>query len=116
MFCLFWFFFFFSSRRRHTRWPRDWSSDVCSSDLVLFGGGDVLINNIAWLARRLPFFAVAGTGAYRVRPVFVDDVARLAVDAGRREDRSEERRVGKEWRGRGGRAEGRENGGEEVER
>src|SRR5690625_3216570 len=27
-------FFFFSSRRRHTRWPRDWSSDVCSSDLV----------------------------------------------------------------------------------
>src|SRR5215208_6974143 len=28
------FFFFFSSRRRHTRWPRDWSSDVCSSDLV----------------------------------------------------------------------------------
>src|SRR5215510_15803343 len=31
------FFFFFSSRRRHTRWPRDWSSDVCSSDLA---GGD----------------------------------------------------------------------------
>src|SRR5437870_13301131 len=35
--------FFFSSRRRHTRWPRDWSSDVCSSDLQLsFGTGDVL--------------------------------------------------------------------------
>src|SRR5690625_6570339 len=31
---LFFFFFFFSSRRRHTRWPRDWSSDVCSSDLT----------------------------------------------------------------------------------
>src|SRR5215208_8520134 len=31
---LFFFFFFFSSRRRHTRWPRDWSSDVCSSDLL----------------------------------------------------------------------------------
>src|SRR5437870_5888012 len=29
------YFFFFSSRRRHTRWPRDWSSDVCSSDLYL---------------------------------------------------------------------------------
>src|SRR6266508_5002457 len=29
------FFFFFSSRRRHTIWPRDWSSDVCSSDLVV---------------------------------------------------------------------------------
>src|SRR5207253_5489276 len=31
--------FFFSSRRRHTRWPRDWSSDVCSSDLT---AGDVI--------------------------------------------------------------------------
>src|SRR5690625_7528435 len=32
---------FFSSRRRHTRWPRDWSSDVCSSDLPLhFGMGE----------------------------------------------------------------------------
>src|SRR5207253_4869689 len=31
-FCVF-VLFFFSSRRRHTRWPRDWSSDVCSSDL-----------------------------------------------------------------------------------
>src|SRR5437870_9074584 len=30
------FLFFFSSRRRHTIWPRDWSSDVCSSDLFLF--------------------------------------------------------------------------------
>src|SRR5690625_1448772 len=30
-----WRLFFFSSRRRHTRWPRDWSSDVCSSDLPL---------------------------------------------------------------------------------
>src|SRR5690625_5337172 len=28
--------FFFSSRRRHTRWPRDWSSDVCSSDLSVY--------------------------------------------------------------------------------
>src|SRR5437870_9049435 len=30
---MFFLCFFFSSRRRHTRWPRDWSSDVCSSDL-----------------------------------------------------------------------------------
>src|SRR5690625_7519723 len=29
-------FFFFSSRRRHTSWPRDWSSDVCSSDLARY--------------------------------------------------------------------------------
>src|SRR6266508_6209569 len=34
-------FFFFSSRRRHTRWPRDWSSDVCSSDLEEDAGEDV---------------------------------------------------------------------------
>src|SRR5215217_2254907 len=33
------FFFFFSSRRRHTRYWRDWSSDVCSSDLQGAGGG-----------------------------------------------------------------------------
>src|SRR5437870_9958523 len=36
IFVVFCFFFFFSSRRRHTRWPRDWSSDVCSSDLEQF--------------------------------------------------------------------------------
>src|SRR6266702_7974534 len=36
------FFFFFSSRRRHTRWPRDWSSDVCSSDLGLAKESDAL--------------------------------------------------------------------------
>jgi uncharacterized protein YbjT (DUF2867 family) len=53
---------------------------------VLFGGGDVLINNIAWLLRRLPVFGVAGSGAYRIRPVHVDDVAAIAVAAGRRED------------------------------
>src|SRR2546429_1722495 len=33
-----WFFFFFSSRRRHTRCSRDWSSDVCSSDLLAWPG------------------------------------------------------------------------------
>jgi NADH dehydrogenase len=49
---------------------------------VLFGGDDVLVNNIAWLTRRFPFFAVAGTGQYQVRPVHVDDVAQIAVDAG----------------------------------
>src|SRR5207249_7335263 len=34
--CVFYFVFFFSSRRRHTRSKRDWSSDVCSSDLYLW--------------------------------------------------------------------------------
>src|SRR5690625_2944499 len=41
-------FFFFSSRRRHTRWPRDWSSDVCSSDLLLTPKAEA--NNLySWL-------------------------------------------------------------------
>jgi len=53
---------------------------------VLFGGDDVLINNIAWLMRRLPVFGIAGAGDYRIRPVHVDDVAAIAVEAGRRED------------------------------
>src|SRR5690349_14685192 len=38
---LWFFFFFFSSRRRHTRSLRDWSSDVCSSDLIHVPHGDV---------------------------------------------------------------------------
>jgi len=52
---------------------------------ILFGGEGVLINNIAWLLRHLPVFAVGGTGEYRIRPVHVDDLARLAVRAGNSE-------------------------------
>ncbi len=47
---------------------------------VLFGPGDILINNIAWLLRRLPVFGVFGRGAYRVQPVHVDDLAALAIE------------------------------------
>jgi NADH dehydrogenase len=47
---------------------------------VLFGAEDILINNIAWLARRLPAFGVFGRGDYRLQPVFAGDVARLMVD------------------------------------
>ncbi len=47
---------------------------------VVFGPGDILMNNIAWLLRRFPFFGVPGDGRYRVRPVHVDDVAELCVD------------------------------------
>src|SRR5439155_11405559 len=68
-------FFFFSSRRRHTRWPRDWSSDVCSSDLYLpgFTGGigKIVCGNAKDFGRNFT----------RIR-------------------RSEERRVGKECRSR----------------
>jgi NADH dehydrogenase len=49
---------------------------------VIFGSEDILINNIAWILRTLPVFAVPGDGRYRVQPVHVDDVARIAVDAG----------------------------------
>lgn len=49
---------------------------------VLFGGDGVLLNNIAWLLRRMPVFAVGGTGKYRIRPVHLDDLARLCREAG----------------------------------
>jgi len=48
---------------------------------VLFGTEDILINNIAWLLRRFPFFALPGDGSYRLQPVFVDDLAALVADA-----------------------------------
>jgi nucleoside-diphosphate-sugar epimerase len=43
---------------------------------ILFGGNGVLINNIAWLLRHLPVFAVGGTGEYRIRPVHVEITGR----------------------------------------
>ncbi|MGH9171896.1 MAG: SDR family oxidoreductase [Acidimicrobiales bacterium] len=49
---------------------------------ILFGGDGVLVNNIAWLLRHLPVFGIAGDGNYRLRPVHVDDLARLAADCG----------------------------------
>ena len=48
----------------------------------IFGGErDVLANNIAWILRRMPVFAVPGTGSYPVQPVHVDDLARICLDA-----------------------------------
>jgi NADH dehydrogenase len=49
---------------------------------ILFGGDGVLLNNIAWLLRRLPVFGVGGRGDYRIRPVHIDDLAALAIEAG----------------------------------
>ena len=46
---------------------------------VIFGAGDILINNIAWFLRRFPVFPVFGSGQYRVQPVYVKDVAAIAV-------------------------------------
>src|SRR5439155_17271219 len=87
---------YFSSRRRHTSWPRDWSSDVCSSDLawVKFPGQP---------AGRQVFFYSNGPGgaiSFSVntdRTVFVTTLGIADV----RSQRSEERRVGKECRSGG---------------
>jgi uncharacterized protein YbjT (DUF2867 family) len=49
---------------------------------ILFGGDGVLINNIAWLLRHLPVFAVGGDGGYRIRGIHVDDLARLCAGLG----------------------------------
>jgi NADH dehydrogenase len=49
---------------------------------VLFGGDGVLINNIAWLLRHLPVFAIGGSGGYRLRPIHIDDLASLSVQQG----------------------------------
>jgi len=53
---------------------------------ILFGGNGVLLNNIAWLLRHVPVFAIGGRGDYRIRPIHVDDLARLCVDLGGRTD------------------------------
>ena len=47
---------------------------------VLVGDEDILINNIAFLLRRFPFFALPGDGSYKLQPVYVDDLAQLAVE------------------------------------
>src|SRR5690606_39827241 len=87
------FCFFFSSRRRHTRFSRDWSSDVCSSDLVL-----------AVLPTRSCQPLPAQSVAVQLQPLDGDD-GRGVVDAAvsnHGKGRSEERRVGKECRSRRG--------------
>src|SRR5439155_10672522 len=86
-------FFFFSSRRRHTSWPRDWSSDVCSSDL-----------RTRSIARSVLRHRATERAIDRVlHPLedLVDDVLVLLEELPARCGdlvRSEERRVGKEGR------------------
>src|SRR5699024_12008158 len=93
-------FFFFSSRRRHTRSKRDWSSDVCSSDLTRLTNDmseiQTLVDN-NWIldAHKAleKWFITATTGDITA---FVDVQTRVMALA----KRSEERRVGKECRSR----------------
>lgn len=53
---------------------------------VVFGLEGILINNIAWILKKFPFFAVPGAGDYLVQPVFVEDVAEIAVKSGQNEE------------------------------
>src|SRR5205814_7994206 len=76
--------FFFSSRRRHTRCLSDWSSDVCSSDLLLHH----------WYAASLGLQNSAQKGQHPSQALW------LALASGAYARRSEERRVGKECRSR----------------
>src|SRR2546422_9047024 len=86
--------FFFSSRRRHTRCSRDWSSDVCSSDLKstlfnrLIGGRDAIVDPRPGVTRDRHFGAAEWNG----RRFWLVDTGGMV--------RSEERRVGKECRSR----------------
>src|SRR3712207_7236584 len=87
------FFFFFSSRRRHTRYWRDWSSDVCSSDLCLLPDARAKLQGLGME------FIVLVPRIARLKPeVFHPDFKLLQL--GRLVSRSEERRVGKECRSR----------------
>src|SRR2546430_8946638 len=89
--------FFFSSRRRHTRFDCDWSSDVCSSDLI--ASGRVVRG---WLGIAIQDVTDELAGTFGVKEgVLVAEVMKggPAEAAGMRQ-RSEERRVGKECRSR----------------
>src|SRR3712207_6868844 len=90
--------FFFSSRRRHTRYWRDWSSDVCSSDLSRHR--EALIAD----AQAQQAEILAAAQAEQERLISETEVYRGAVDRadelGAQTARSEERRVGKECRSR----------------
>src|SRR5207249_5454951 len=90
------FLFFFSSRRRHTRSKRDWSSDVCSSDLQKLHGGEV----DSFRDHRIAMaFAVAALRAEGETKISRADVAVISYPGFFDTlERSEERRVGKECR------------------
>jgi len=63
---------------------------------VLFGQEDILVNNIAWLLRRLPVFGVFGDGRYKLQPIHVDDLAALAVEHGQKTQNSTIQAIGPE--------------------
>ena len=63
---------------------------------VIFGDGGILINNIAWLLRQFPFFAIPNNSDCRMQPIFVEDMAELMVRAGSQTVNSNDDAVGPE--------------------
>ena len=53
---------------------------------LTFGIDDILINNISWLLRKSPVFAIPGTGEYELQPIFVEDLADIAIDAANKKE------------------------------
>src|SRR5207249_6889228 len=89
--------FFFSSRRRHTRSKRDWSSDVCSSDLSADDGWDAVDKFFA--GRKPPYSVALDRGAIVSRSWGTTKFPESYLVDASGNLRSEERRVRKEWRG-----------------
>src|SRR5206468_10138800 len=93
------YFFFFSSRRRHTRSDRDWSSDVCSSDLkdnktsIVIHAGDYVSPDAIRVFQGVKLVGVFGNNDFDK-----SGIKEAFSDIGGQ--RSEERRVGKECRSR----------------
>ncbi len=53
---------------------------------VIFGAEDILVNNLAWILRRFPLFTIPGAGDYGVQPIFVEEMADIAVGAAQKRD------------------------------
>jgi len=53
---------------------------------IIFGLESIPLNNIAYFLRKFPLFAVFGSGKYLIQPIFVEDVAEIAVNLGHREE------------------------------
>src|SRR5690606_40932473 len=102
-------FFFFSSRRRHTRFSRDWSSDVCSSDLLevdanreqqttrdfrsgAYNAGASAMGQYRASNQRIDTYTKAGGD---ITDAVAGMVTGLLAERDRKNERSEERRVGK---------------------
>src|SRR3712207_7123222 len=92
--------FFFSSRRRHTRYWRDWSSDVCSSDLHAAGKIACYIHDTTLIRPDFPLVRAQLTriGVDQHRNIWFTIL--FEVSSAEVHTRSEERRVGKECRSR----------------